>query len=56
MFLLLALVWALRLTGSPLDGQSEAGQPAVTQETINKLLAVIAAHEARIRGVGEKAE
>ena len=48
MFLLLALVWALPLTGAPPDGQSEAGQPAVTQETINKLMAVIAAHEARI--------
>jgi hypothetical protein len=49
LFLLLALVWALPLLGAAPDGQSAAGPPTVvTPETVDKLLAVIAAHEARI--------
>src|SRR5579862_4541826 len=47
-FFLIALVWA----GSAL-GDSADGQPP-TQETIDKLLAVIAAHEARIQELEKK--
>jgi hypothetical protein len=53
-FLMLTLAWAAMTVeaGEPPESQSASGaQTPVTQETINKLLAVIAAHEARIQAL-----
>jgi hypothetical protein len=58
-FLLFTLAWAIPISGvaeTP-ENQSGAGpQTAVTQATIDKLLAVIAAHEARIQDLEKRLE
>src|SRR5271154_1463019 len=57
-FLLAALAWASpAFAGEPPDVPSGTGpQAPVTQATIDKLLAVIAAHEARIEELEKKVE
>ena len=58
-FLVFTLAWAAMTVeaGEPPESQSAAGpQTPVTQETINKLLAVIAAHEARIQALESELE
>jgi hypothetical protein len=58
LFLLVALAWAApAFAGEPPDAQSgSALQAPVTQATIDKLLAVIAAHEARIEELEKRLE
>ena len=58
LFLLVALAWAApAFAGEPPDAQSgSAPQAPVTQATIDKLLAVIAAHEARIEELEKRLE
>jgi hypothetical protein len=58
LFLLVALAWAApAFAGEPPDAQSASGSQApVTQATIDKLLAVIAAHEARIEELEKRLE
>jgi hypothetical protein len=58
LFLLVALAWAApTFAGEPPDAQSgSAAQAPVTQATIDKLLAVIAAHEARIEELEKRLE
>ncbi len=57
-FLLVALAWAApAIAGEPPDAPSgTVPQAPVTQATINKLLAVIAAHEARIQALESELE
>jgi hypothetical protein len=58
-FLVLTLAWASLTVeaGEPPDSPSAVGaQTPVTQETVNKLLAVIAAHEARIQALENQLE
>jgi hypothetical protein len=58
LFLLVAPAWAApTFAGEPPDAQSgSAAQAPVTQATIDKLLAVIAAHEARIEELEKRLE
>src|ERR1700733_8757526 len=58
-FLVLTLAWASLTVeaGEPPDSPTAVGpQTPATQETINKLLAVIAAHEARIQALENELE
>jgi hypothetical protein len=54
-FLILALIWARSTLASTVSAPEQPAAPQpVTQETIDKLLAVIAAHEARIQELEKK--